>query len=690
VSSRHLASLALAAALLSACAPHPAIVMPEPRPGPVFLEPRDVSAIAALLRMEDSRTLDAALVQRLLQDDLPEVRGRAALAAGRVRDRRATPLLLHALHDTDATVRARAALGLGLLADSADAVIAALSDVALRDAAAAPAAEAVAVLGRLGLEQGRSAIDSLLARDRTPVAVRQEALLAAWRLRRAQATAALVQRWLADPEPELRWRAAYALMRTAGPTAVPALIDALHDPDDRVRASAARGLRAAVADSAGLRQRALDAAYAAADDPHPHVRINALRVLPSYRDPVRTTPVLLARLREEDANVAIAAAQALAEAADPAAVGVLRAVVADGARPDGLRTAALAAWTRIQPESAMPTAMEWADSSRWILRYHAARTLAAAPWTTAAAPLQRLARDSHPLVAAEALGAARTAADSLAPPRHMFIESLGAQHPLVRAAAVRGLARDAAGPADLDLLLQTWDRARHDEMREAAMATIEALGSLARRGVPVQHSFFLRFGRHGAPADPAVHRAILTHIGAAPAEWGEPPSGPTPRPLEFYEDIAQRLVAPALADEELPAVIISTPHGDIVLELAAADAPLTVHNFLTLVDAGYYAGTRWHRVVPNFVIQDGDPRGDGSGGPGHAIRDEINRLRYLRGALGMALSGPDTGGSQFFITHSPQPHLDGGYTIFGRVLSGMEAVDRVVQEEPVLGFRRLR
>src|SRR5437870_3935427 len=80
------------------------------------------------------------------------------------------------------------------------------------------------------------------------------------------------------------------------------------------------------------------------------------------------------------------------------------------------------------------------------------------------------------------------------------------------------------------------------------------------------------------------------------------------------------------------------------------------------------------RVVPNFVIQAGDPRNDMEGGPGYAIRDEINLQKYTRGAVGMALSGPDTGGSQFFITHSPQPHLDGGYTIFGRVTDGMNAV----------------
>ena len=106
-------------------------------------------------------------------------------------------------------------------------------------------------------------------------------------------------------------------------------------------------------------------------------------------------------------------------------------------------------------------------------------------------------------------------------------------------------------------------------------------------------------------------------------------------------------------------------------------------NFVRLAERHYYAGTRWHRVVPNFVLQDGDPTGTGNGGPGYAIRDEINPVRYLRGTMGMALSGPDTGGSQYFITHSPQPHLDGGYTVFGRVVRGMETADRVIQDDPI-------
>ncbi|HEY5609623.1 MAG TPA: peptidylprolyl isomerase, partial [Thermoanaerobaculia bacterium] len=108
--------------------------------------------------------------------------------------------------------------------------------------------------------------------------------------------------------------------------------------------------------------------------------------------------------------------------------------------------------------------------------------------------------------------------------------------------------------------------------------------------------------------------------------------------------------------------------------LLPQDAPMTAKNFADLASRGFFNGTTFMRVVPNFVIQGGDPRNDMNGGPGYAIRDEINQQKYTRGAVGMALSGIDTGGSQFFITHSPQPHLDGGYTIFGRVVSGMSGV----------------
>jgi cyclophilin family peptidyl-prolyl cis-trans isomerase len=129
--------------------------------------------------------------------------------------------------------------------------------------------------------------------------------------------------------------------------------------------------------------------------------------------------------------------------------------------------------------------------------------------------------------------------------------------------------------------------------------------------------------------------------------------------------------------------VVTTSKGSFTIELLPSDAPLTVDNFIRLAQRGYFRGITIHRVVPNFVIQDGDPRGDGNGGPGYQIRCEINQVPYERAAVGMALSGKDTGGSQWFVTHSRQPHLDGGYTVFGMVISGMKVVDNIARGDVI-------
>jgi cyclophilin family peptidyl-prolyl cis-trans isomerase len=129
--------------------------------------------------------------------------------------------------------------------------------------------------------------------------------------------------------------------------------------------------------------------------------------------------------------------------------------------------------------------------------------------------------------------------------------------------------------------------------------------------------------------------------------------------------------------------VVSTDKGAFTIELLPDDAPLNVDNFVELARKNFFNGIVFHRVVPNFVIQGGDPRGDGNGGPGYQIRCEINEVPYDRGAVGMALSGKDTGGSQWFVTHSPQPHLDGGYTVFGRVTQGLEVVDLIARGDRI-------
>ena len=128
----------------------------------------------------------------------------------------------------------------------------------------------------------------------------------------------------------------------------------------------------------------------------------------------------------------------------------------------------------------------------------------------------------------------------------------------------------------------------------------------------------------------------------------------------------------------------TTPHGDFEVQLYADSAPRTVENFVNLANAGYYNGTTFHRVIPGFMAQGGDPTGTGSGGPGYRFEDEFHRsLRHdAAGILSMANAGPNTNGSQFFITHGPTPHLDGVHSVFGKVVKGMDIVLSIRERDP--------
>jgi len=128
------------------------------------------------------------------------------------------------------------------------------------------------------------------------------------------------------------------------------------------------------------------------------------------------------------------------------------------------------------------------------------------------------------------------------------------------------------------------------------------------------------------------------------------------------------------------AVITLENGNEIRIDFYPEDAPKTVENFVTLAKKGFYNGLTFHRVVPDFVVQSGDPKGNGTGGPGYTIKAEFNKQKHVRGSLAMARSQhPDSAGSQFYITYGPTPHLDGNYTVFGKVTSGMEHVDRIKQ-----------
>ena len=131
---------------------------------------------------------------------------------------------------------------------------------------------------------------------------------------------------------------------------------------------------------------------------------------------------------------------------------------------------------------------------------------------------------------------------------------------------------------------------------------------------------------------------------------------------------------------------ITTHEGVIVVDLDFKAAPNTVANFIDLANKGFYNGLMFHRVIPGFMIQGGDPEGNGMGGPGYTIDDETNDLKHETGVISMANRGPNTAGSQFFITQLPQPHLDGKHTVFGKVIEGHDAVCRIDSNDPILNI----
>jgi cyclophilin family peptidyl-prolyl cis-trans isomerase len=217
-------------------------------------------------------------------------------------------------------------------------------------------------------------------------------------------------------------------------------------------------------------------------------------------------------------------------------------------------------------------------------------------------------------------------------------------------------------------LVQAWPQAANDTLNDAAISIVDALGKQKTDAANDQLKEALKSG------DPLIRRRAAAALQASGAGDFSAQIGTvhTRNTDADYRRALSRIGKNVRA-------VVTTSKGSFTIEFLPEAAPLTVDNFVQLAQRNYYRNITIHRVVANFVIQDGDPRGDGNGGPGYQIRCEINEVPYDRAVVGMALSGKDTGGSQWFVTHSPQPHLDGGYTVFGRVAAGMDVVDKIVR-----------
>ena len=646
-----------------------------------------VGVLAGVLAVSDARRFDPAPLREALSHSNPAVRRQGALAAGRIGDPAALDLLFPILNDSVPGVQAAAAFALGLLKDArAIPPLLQLVRAVASTSQAQPQFEAVTAIAKIGGEEGARALSDVLASGSPNAATGaiNVALLEAWRLG-PRAPVTQLARFADATDPVTRGPALYSLARLRIGAAAGPLVRGLRDADQQVRTIAARGINKALMDSAKLDVRgAIDGLRPLLNESDAHLRVNALRALASFRDSTLAAAVI-PLLVDRNIGIAVQAETTLGVLRGSAAIAALRTNLTSSVF--GIRRQALIGLAQADSAVGVTAAATLTGDADWRWRSVAAEAFAAA---RARDRLEALLADPDGRVVAQALqGLQRIvdATDTALIARARLLITHG--DPAVRSVAADLIGRHP-GIDDVDLLVTAYNRAEGDPFNDARLSAVSALGAIAGASPTGRLRVATKFvSAVTRPTDYLVRRLAADTVPDTRDAWGPPTPLATGRTLADYRDVARRWLAPALAGTN-PHVFLETDRGTLDIELLPTEAPLTVAAFLDLVERRFFDGTRWHRFVPNFVVQDGDPRGDGWGGPGagFVLRDEINPIRYDAGTVGMALSGPDTGGSQYFITHSAQPHLDGTYPVFGRVVGGTVVLEAIGQGDRIRSLHR--
>ena len=617
----------------------------------------------------------------LLSDPDPRLRRRVALAIGRVGLADGVKPLSGTLADSDPEVRQTAAFALGLIGDvSASAALV----PALMDTAIPVRGRAAEALGLIGAKDAAAAVGKLAAEY-----VRHPAVAA---MKPDDET------WPAPPEAEAFKLALFALVRLG---AWDALASAVIDGDR----PASQWWPVAYALQRINDPRAQMVLRQLASSPGKYTAAFALRGLGRLKDPTAGPVIVRAIEGKQPMEVTVAAIRAAGELRVTDAVDPIVRIAADGSADPNLRLEAVKALGALRAAAGLAIVQDYVTDSWPVMRIAAIQSAAAIDAETFVIVLASLEADAHWTVRSAMADVLTTLPAEIAIERLRGM--LADDDKRVQQAVLRAMARMKvpdlpellrARVSEPDFGVRTVVAELLGELKPAEGA--EALRELYKRALP-DLAYDARAAAIAALAEFGSAEATETLKAAlADREWavrvraaelldklepGEdhraairPAPGTPPAP---YTD--PTLLVPATS----PHVFIETGKGNIEFELAVIDAPQTTRNFINLARKGFFNGLAIHRVVPNFVVQDGDARGDGSGGPGFTIRDELNDRPFLRGTVGMALSWKDTGGSQFFITHSPQPHLDAKYTVFGHVVVGMDVVDRLQQGDVIQRVR---
>ncbi len=535
-----------------------------------------MTGLAELLRLEDTRTFDSAILAKHLQSPNAELRRRTLISIARIAKPEGMPLIHQARAERDPPLLATVAFAAGQIKDQTS--VAWLSELLARaNTPPEVAFEAARGLGKIRTPEAGAALAAYLTKavaSKTVNPTVGEALLSYGRFTEPQDVTPIV-RWITSPDVEVRWRAAWALFRPRNSAAVPHLLVLSRDRAPDVRFWAVRGLtlKTVTGSSTPLETAAALLREATADADR-RVRTEALRTLGEYPDRA-SVDIVLKALESPDAWLSVSAAEALARHTEHAAIIVPK--LADAVRQTrstALRLTALASLATLDPASAfeLMSNVQWDD-------------------------------------------------------------------------------------------LQVTRNARRQALTRIATAAKQPDSKL----------------------DAAALNAALEQVNQRAADGGQrTAAAPPQRPIEEYRALVERFVVPDIRGARKPRAILTTNRGEIEVELYSGDAPLGTEHFIKLVASGDIVGTEFSRLVPNFVAQQQAIRN------ASRLRDEVSRLGLTRGNVSWASGGLDTGRPGYTFGNTPQPHNEGDFTALGRVIRGMDVVDRFELGDRITAARMIK
>ncbi len=667
-------------------------------PNGVAPQRSDLQAVADL---EDRRSLgDGRLMQQAISERDPLVRKRAFLALGRIQDPNTAGAMVEGLSDPDPGVRGEAAFAIGLLglswAPLADDVKARLTRGLLeKEATETDAAVKLSMLEAMGRVATAPLADRLVERLTLAGDVQSRAAISIGLLARAKtpipprAYAALALMLKKENPIGVRYGGAYALLQTKNATARPYLLICAGDDASEIRSLCAKGLGDTGTDIDAVTLKKL------IDDPDYRVAVEATRSL--------------ARLAGKCKSAACPALGALADLSfrverlvrgDTVGGGQPLLALAQQGLPAAGKSLLQSLRTQIAAAKSAPDQKIKTDAANLDCRLAAALDRIGGSITEVMTCGHGLVDEPRRLqLGLQALQEAAKSGTVDGNKLNLEVASFVFHaDPRVKLAAVE-LLGELKTPA-------AQDKVRSQLLSADLVLAAAAASSAAKLGDKSQIPQIRQLAQKALGAvdiAPTVSEALMT-LDAKDAipdleAWLKSPNATIRQSaaealtkLKGTPVTADRVETPMASQRPTYApknakLTITTGKGEFEIALFIEDAPLTSANLYSLARKGFFRNLTFHRVVPDFVAQGGDPRGDGNGGPGYTIRCEVNHKPYARGVVGMALSGKDTGGSQFFVTAAPQPHLDGRYTAFGEVTKGQEVVDALLEGDQIVEVR---